>query len=436
MLMRKDIIGPILRNERKKQGKTIQGVSMELGISPSTISSMDRGLSNVSDEMYKEYAKSLGRAEDLLGLVSEATKRKKEKMKELLHIEDVLTGNPKSILKQINQIEEVNVFPELKVFSTFLKGRTYFELRQWEKSRECLLKTIEGLYDCPSLEQSNLHTICLNDLGRMYFYDGEYEKALENTEQAIQLFDDNGERFYIKPLLYLNKVIYLEKLGREEEACLSLEYLHTQIESFKTNSYLVVQIYERYANLLAKLGTPIKALEYAKQGLQIAWENRQYRRLFSLWVIIGNIYFTLDNPKEAETRYRKALNLTSHVADNPHLIGKTHLEYALILNKLGATNEAEKQLLNALEYVNEVKDISVQLNIYLELGHLQLSQNRKKQAKETFKNTEDILSIEGNDTFSVDTYLNICDFYERIGEIQEYKFYKDLIHQKLREGLR
>jgi tetratricopeptide (TPR) repeat protein len=434
--MRRDIIGPILRNERKKQGKTIQDISTELGISPSTISSMDRGLSNVSDDMYKEYAKSLGRAEDLLGLVSEATKRKKEKMKELLHIEDVLTGNPKSIIKQINQIEEINVFPELKVFSTFLKGRTFFELRQWGKSRECLLQTIEGLYNCASLEQSNIHTICLNDLGRIDFYGGEYKRALENTEQAIQLFDDNGERSYIKPLLYLNKVIYLEKLGRDEEACLSLEYLHTQIESFRTNSYLVIQIYERYANLLTKLGTPIKALEYAKQGLQIAWDNRQYRRLFSLWVIMANIYFILGNFKEAETRYHKALNLTSHVADNPNLIGKTHLEYALILNKLGSIQQAENQLLNALEYIQEIKDDSVRLSVYLELGRLQLSLNRKEQAKETFKKAEHILSTEENNAYSVDIYLTICDFYERIGEMQKYKFYKDLIHQKLREGLR
>lgn len=434
--MRKDIIGPILKSERKKQGKTIQDISNALGISPSTISSMDRGLTNASDEMYTEYAKALGRAEDLLGLVNEATKRKKEKMIELMHIEDILTGNPKSIIKQINEIEEINIFPELKVFSTFLKGRTFFELRQWEKSRECLQQTIEGLYDCPSLEQSNLHTICLNDLSRMDFYSCEYAKALEKTEQAIQLFDDNGKRSYYKPYPYLNKVIYLEKLGREEEACQALEYLHTQIDSFKSNLSIVIQIYERYANLLTKLGTPIKALEYAKMGLQIAWDNKYYRRLFSIWLIMGNIYNILDDPTEAKARYKKALNLTSHVADNPSLIGKAHLDYALILNKLGSTYDAEKQLLHALDYIHSINDTKVQLSIYLELAQLQSSTNRTDQAKETFENVENLLLERENDAYSVDIYLNICNFYERIKDVDRYKFYRDLIHEKLKEGLR
>jgi len=48
-----------------------------------------------------------------------------------------------------------------------------------------------------------------------------------------------------------------------------------------------------------------------------------------------------------------------------------------------------------------VKDANVQLSIYVELGHLQLSQNRKEQARETFKNAEHILSTEENDAFSV-----------------------------------
>lgn len=227
-----------------------------------------------------EYAKLVGKGEELFGIEEEMKKRERVIMKELHHIEDIITGNPKmaeDLIRDLNQL----LFSETNVFATFLKGRISFELKHWKKSKELLEETLNGLDECPDLEESNLHSICLNDLGRLSFYDSDYNTALSYTENAIKVFNDNGKRIYYKPYLYLNKVIYLEKLERDEEACRVLEYLYTHIDKFRNNLGVVIQIHEQFANLLLKSGSPIKAKEHAEEGLQKAWDNRENRRLFS-----------------------------------------------------------------------------------------------------------------------------------------------------------
>jgi transcriptional regulator with XRE-family HTH domain len=60
LVKKREEIGAVLREEREKRGHTIRKMAEILDISPATISNMERGLANVSDEKYILYAKSFG----------------------------------------------------------------------------------------------------------------------------------------------------------------------------------------------------------------------------------------------------------------------------------------------------------------------------------------------------------------------------------------
>lgn len=290
--MRRDIVGAILIKERKRQNLTQQQVADQLQLGKTTISYIERGLPTVGDERYLQYATLLGIAETLFGVVDEAEERERFVMEELRHIEDIVSGNPEEALTLLEDLD-VHMFQTAKVFATFLKGRIAFENQKRKESRALLSEALTGLDKCPNLADSNLHSICLNDLGRLAFYEEDYQTALDYTEKAIDVFKEEGNRTYYKPNFYLNKVIYLEELGRDEEACRVLEFLYKHLSKFKENIAPVIQIHEQYATLLLKSGQPLKALEYAQKGHKVAWNNQQFRRLFSIWTLIGNIHVTL-----------------------------------------------------------------------------------------------------------------------------------------------
>jgi transcriptional regulator with XRE-family HTH domain len=93
-------IGGILRAERKKIGKSLEKTAEELGVGTSTLSSIERGIHNVSQEKWMDYARTLGMG-SLLGVVDEVEARVTFLRQRLDGIEDIATANPNKALKQL-----------------------------------------------------------------------------------------------------------------------------------------------------------------------------------------------------------------------------------------------------------------------------------------------------------------------------------------------
>ncbi|MCH5585171.1 tetratricopeptide repeat protein [Shimazuella sp. AN120528] len=434
--MRKDIVGPVLLEERRKQGKTQQMMADALGIGTTTISSIERGLPTVADEKYIEYAKFLGKAEELFGIIDEMMERERGVMQELQHIEDVLTAVPETALKQIDGFPDLHIFRDASAFASFLRGRVYYEQKKYGKAKKQLELTLKTLDQCPNLANSNLPPICYNDLARIAFYESnDYEKAWQLTQKAIDCFVDDGDRKYYKIFLYFNQAIYLEQLNRIEEACQYLEYLLDNPDSFKDHLSISIQVYERYALLLKKLDMPLKALKYVQKGLQKAWKNRSYKRLFSIWSTMGSILTQLGQLDEAKIRYQKSLDLVSYVSKNSPLIADTYYRFGKLLRDRKEYKEAEQQLLLATKYSEKTNDIDTRLHSYATLGDVQLKLNKKSSASESFNKVRELLdSPNDENVVTVDIYIMLSDFYSIIGDESMLKHYQDLAWKEWRKG--
>jgi tetratricopeptide (TPR) repeat protein len=426
--MRRDIVGTILTKERKRLNLTQQDIADRLQLGKTTVSYMERGLPTVGDDRYMQYATLLGIAEELFGIVDEAEKHERVILEELRHIEDIVSGNPEEALALLEDLD-INMFHIAKVFATFLRGRIAFERQQRKEAKTLFREAFLCLDECPDLADSNLHAICLNDLGRLAFYEEDFQTALDYTEKAINLFKDEGNRTYYKPYPHLNKVIYLVELDRNEEACNELEFLYRHMDKFKDNIQSIIQIHEQYATLLFKSGSPLKALEYTQLGFLVAKKNRQYRRLFSICSLVGEIYVALKKLNEAKIHYRKALAFRKHVSDNPARIGITSLNYGKLLITLREHQTAEKQISNAVSLLEKAKNREAYLiDALITLAHLTKDEKLIQKADEIISNINTYKQL------SIDIFLKICDFYESEDNVTKVKHYQTLIYHRLKEG--
>jgi tetratricopeptide (TPR) repeat protein len=433
--MRKDIIGSKLLEERKNQGKTLRDIAHKLGWSLSTLSSIERGFISVADEKYIEYAKELGIAEDLFGIEDEMTKREKEIMKELKHIEDISIGNQTIALERINNLTDIHHFSDAIAFSEYLKGRIYYFQQDYKRSKKHFESALKKLDECPNLANSNLPCICYSELARIAFYDNQdYEASYQLTNQAIDVFAPDGHRNYFKAHLLLNQAIYLEELDRLEESCSYVEQLLKEKEILKPNDITMIQAYERYAVVLTKLGMPFKALDYAKEGLQLAWENKSHLRLFSMWITIGDIFSAIGNYEVAIINYQKSLDFIHHAKDKPHHICELYFRFGQALARKGEIKESENKLLFAQKYSNKTKSSKFKLEIHHLLGKIQRTQHKFTEARETYKKIEEMFKF-SSDYIPVDICLELCEFYKDIRNEDKSNYYQRLLYQNLKEEL-
>lgn len=131
-------IGGVLRAERKKLGKSLEQVADELGMGTSTVSAIERGIYNVSEEKRIAYAKIVGMG-SLFGIVDEVEQRIQHLRHKLRIIEDIVVANPKQALKQLaqlNQEEKIEFMGVLRPFVHYIKGKCYYKQQEWERAQK------------------------------------------------------------------------------------------------------------------------------------------------------------------------------------------------------------------------------------------------------------------------------------------------------------
>lgn len=347
-------IGPILRKKRMELGLRIHDLADEQ-ISKSTISNAERGLPIVTEAMYLYLAEKLEIKHSLLNVLEESEQQEQTTMEQLHSLEGMISTDPIEALQKLEQIKQTYDIPKnshLYALHTFLLGRCAFEQKKWEKSKKLLGEVVERTKQQQSLKNTNLFSACMNDLGRIAYYENQVEDALRYSIDGVSHLDKEGERAHYRFHLLLNKGIYLEKLTEPEKALEAIQELEREINQYScicTALYtihvdIIIQMHNMYASIYNELQLYQKGLEYAKNGIIIAQKNKLFDSLLIL---------------------RSTL--------------------AIILCNLGKTQEAEKCFLEILELKRRVKDEYNFVFAYVELGQLYLKQQKWIQAEKTLK---------------------------------------------------
>ena len=211
-------------------------------------------------------------------------------------------------------------------------GNLYFYLGDYAKAMKKLEESLQKLNENDTKDRSRFSQILVN-LGVVYRKFGKNEKAKNSIEKSIimykKYFPDNHLE-YAWALgnlgsIYRNLGNYKKAKELLEE---SLAVYHTHFDKdYIGNGWILVQL----GNIYRHLGEYNKAHDLAEKGLVIYKKNLPENHTEIAWslAILGNIYRDLGQYNQAERMLKQSLKMYEEQ------FGKDHVESAWILAYLG-----------------------------------------------------------------------------------------------------
>jgi transcriptional regulator with XRE-family HTH domain len=194
-------IGATLRAERKKLGLSCEVIAPDVGISHSTISLIERGFPNVSEEMILKYASFFGLSKELLNIESEVERKERTIRSNLARIEKLIIADADLALERLEKLNVEASIEELASFSPFahfLKGLCFMEKKKWKNAVPSFISAIKLADKVQGLEMSNIKAVCYNELGKSFHFQNDLIKTLEYNELGLQEYRADGDRKTIK----------------------------------------------------------------------------------------------------------------------------------------------------------------------------------------------------------------------------------------------
>ncbi len=317
-----------------------------------------------------------------------------------------------------------SLFQDISLVKKYrLATQLFYSLKDIEATKRCSEK---GLLF--SNETNNLasKSYFLNFLGMINQITGNYENAVKNYKEALQI--DEILKDDVSKSTDLNNIgsIHLT-LGRYNEA------------------------YENYS----------RALEIANKSGDLSGQATCMNNIGRVLEIRGELEIALENYKEALTIYEDIGNLNNKAAmlNNIGMIYAARKEYGLavknydealricdllgdlygkviLLNNTGRVNDENKNYTNALEKYNEALHISEQLGDLSKkagclnnIGSVYLTQGKTEKALEKYKEALNIEDRLGDPLMKAIYLNNIAMIYENLKEyILALEYYMEALH--------
>lgn len=270
-----------------------------------------------------------------------------------------------------------------------LKGWCSWRLGEYDAGQEMLEAALKIARD---VKNKPLEARVLNNFGNIYRDRGDLATALSYFEKALSIN---------------------EKLGDEV----------TQSVTLAAIAYLNYDVGD-YEN----------ALQFALRCLPIFQRAKDMHRLTTLYHMLGNIYFKLENFGEAMRYFEENLNLTEN--------GSMTYDMALsglgkVYYKLQQFDVAERYLEQAFDAAGQLGNVEVQITSAFYLGRLHMDEEHFRAARRYLEQAFSLSTeyTRRHDMMSVHEVLSIL--YDRMGDIpkafshlKEYELMKEEIFQQ------
>src|ERR1043165_4114567 len=270
-----------------------------------------------------------------------------------------------------------------------LKGWCYWRLGAYDEGLD-ILQVAHNI--ALQIKNKPLEARILNNFGYIYRDRGDLATALNYLENALAINEELGDE--------VSQSVNLSAIA----------YIHYDLGDYEN------------------------ALTFALRCLPIFQRAQDTHRLTSLYHILGNIFFKLEQYSEALRYFEENLELSEEgtVLKDLAVSGLGKVYY-----KMGRSKEAESCLLQALEAAKELGDVEVQITCNYYLGRLYMDEGSFRKARtyldDAFKQAKDYTRL--HDVMSLHETLSAL--YDQIGDIprafnhlKEYERLKEEIFQQ------
>lgn len=367
-------IGSILKEKREDNGWSLADASRRSGLSKKMCWTIERGV-NTRIENYEIYAGALGVVfDDVLNKV-----RGIEPIRdELEWIEtEIELGTIGDIQEKIKTLQIPKEYVQI---AKYLEGKYYFYMGKFRKSERLINQAIDESFKyIETHSHLNILTSSLNVLSNIYYhYYQEPKKAFEICSEAIDHFQENGERQTEYLLAYLNRSIYLEKLDRLCEAEKYSDFLWENRNKIPKADAQAV-LCEHVARVKLYHSDYKAAREAIRRGFDIARRNQLHMRASDLSLVLGDWYLEQNESRMAEKSYHQALVFKQ--TERAHI-------------RLARFYMSQKEWTKTIEHFEKALGLNPtdaeRSEALIQLGKIHLINANKKKAIEYLKEAEKI----------------------------------------------
>ncbi len=237
----------------------------------------------------------------------------------------------------------------------FSIGNIYFYQRQWDKAVESYKKAID--WSEKTGNQSDLGT-AYHQVGMVYAEQRQWEKALENYQQGLEWNEKTGNHYQLGSTFHQVGMVYAGQRQWEK----ALENYRQALEwNEKTgNHYALGATFHQVGMVYAGQRQWEKALENYQQALEWDEKTGNHYELGGTFHQVGNVYYYQRQWEKALENYQRALEWKEKTG-NHYELGKT-------FHQVGNVYYYQRQWEKALENYRQALEWNEKTGNHYELG--------------------------------------------------------------------
>lgn len=417
-------LGNLIRKKRKSLGLTLTDLAGE-NISVPTISNIERGVvNNVSEDKIAYLLEKLGLDERTIEQMKQSDTEEREAVEfELSIINNLVETGVLDIAREqilaLEKLETLNSHEDLLAELQLAKAHLYRRQKQWDRASRLFRKVIQIAGEAQFDSTLNIEPEAYCYLGQCVYQDREdCEQALRYSESALQAFDEDGEKAYLKGRIYYDKAVYHYHL---EAYAPAYECIHEAKEASTKASdiRLLVLAYNLEGTILKKQKMYAKAIPLFKKAIDISTSLYSNQALSSsLYLNLGDNYYHAGKYDEAKYCYDIGAELCQKTKDHRILsliycsYGELYFnteEYDKAAEFADKAAEIAKKHTTALEYL-QVLVLKARIESY------QDDETVLVTCQEGIKLAEKVKQYEKKKTF----HFILAKFYNKINDEERF----------------
>ena len=275
---------------------------------------------------------------------------------------------------------------------------------------------------CEELGERKGQAACNESVGHIFLSLGEYIKATENFERALEIKEEIGDRIgqascygnlgsafyfrgeYRKAKKYTEKALVIKKESgdrRGEAVC-----------------------YGQLGKVCSSLGENCKSEEYVEKALEIRKEIGDRSGEAADYSMLGVVFQSLGEYVKSKDCHEKALKISQEIGNRNGEAGSSRNLGAGFIH-LGQYVKAKQYLENALTIEKETGDRDGEAISFLNLGNVFLSLGKYEEAKDCLENVLAITKETGSRKIESLSYGSLGIVFSSIGDYVKAKEYQE-----------
>lgn len=340
-------LGRLIRSRRKERSLRLKDLQDE-NISSATISSIERGMKNISLEKITYLCGKLELDVEQFSVFVEVEEKREVKLRDQLNLieHSMDLFGPDQGLEQLRSCK-IDRKSKWMAHYSYLKGRCYFLKQNWEKAKRQLQSALDLLEAGTELESSNLKASCQYLFAEMALEElGDVKLAHHWIDLGTQSYISEGERSEVYFKLLLLKANIYTRQENWEKALGIVNELWAYADKIQ-NPHLKVELYRLKALYWCKQGYITEASSTVFQGLDIAKMCMWREGAVDLLHVLSRIYIEEEDFEAAEKILLQASQYKEKHSQERRTI-LTYLSLGKLYNYLERWADAETWLKEAV----------------------------------------------------------------------------------------